>query len=388
MKKFWENIKACPLFTMLIVSAVLISAGGYIGAALGIYKADMSFDKPMLSAVLTNETAGKISGNKNDGHGLPDSQTVEDTEESSTAMTENTTEKEPDTQAVGDTTKKPENSTGNTENNTETTEKPEKATENTSEAATEKPTEKPTEEAAINTGGSNALIKRPTEYKKVKTRKSRNSCYGDVNKIALETSYPYIKVDKSYFDDALFVGDSRVEGLALYSGLDNASFAYMEGLTTVGLMTEPIAEGGSMTLEELLSAKRFRKIFIMLGINEAGYDTDTYADMYKKAVDRILELQQDAVVFMIGCMHVSSDYSDANDIVNNDNIDYKNNAIAKYADGIRLFYLDMNTVVDDGRGGLIKEYTWDDVHLQAQYYSLWEQYMYEHGLKDELFDSL
>ena len=45
----------------------------------------------------------------------------------------------------------------------------------------------------------------------------------------------------------------------------------------------------------------------------------------------------------------------------------------------------MNTVVDDGRGGLVKDYTWDDIHLQAQYYSLWEQYLYEHGLKDDAF---
>ena len=55
------------------------------------------------------------------------------------------------------------------------------------------------------------------------------------------------------------------------------------------------------------------------------------------------------------------------------------------ADGIKLFYLDMNTVVDDGKGGLVKDYTWDDIHLQAQYYSLWEQYLYEHGLKDDAF---
>lgn len=117
----------------------------------------------------------------------------------------------------------------------------------------------------------------------------------------------------------------------------------------------------------------------MLGINEAGYNTETYASTYIDAVAQIQALQPDAVIFMMGCMHVSSDYSASHDIVNNDNIDDKNGAIAAYADGIKLFYLDMNTVVDDGKGGLVKDYTWDDIHLQAQYYSLWEQYLYEHG---------
>ena len=72
--------------------------------------------------------------------------------------------------------------------------------------------------------------------------------------------------------------------------------------------------------------------------------------------------------------------------MNNDNIDEKKGAIAAYADGIKLFYLDMNTVVDDGKGGLIKDYTWDDIHLQAQYYSVWEDYLYSHGLKDDAFN--
>ena len=241
------------------------------------------------------------------------------------------------------------------------------------------------EKATIDTGGSAAPVTRQTQYKKVKKRKARNSCYRDLTQIALETQYPYIKVDKSYFDDALFIGDSRVEGLALYSGLDNAEFAYMEGLTSFGLMGEKIASNGTKTLTELLKSKQFRKIYIMLGINEAGYDTETYASTYIDAVAQIQALQPDAVIFMMGCMHVSSDYSASHDIVNNDNIDDKNGAIAAYADGIKLFYLDMNTVVDDGKGGLVKDYTWDDIHLQAQYYSLWEQYLYEHGLKDDAF---
>ena len=124
----------------------------------------------------------------------------------------------------------------------------------------------------------------------------------------------------------------------------------------------------------------------MLGINEAGYDTDSYASTYMDAISQIQGMQPDAIVFMMGCMHVSSDYSDTHDIVNNDNIDDKNGAIAAYADGIKLFYLDMNTAVDDGKGGLIKDYTWDDIHLQAQYYSVWEDYIYEHGLKDDAFN--
>ena len=119
--------------------------------------------------------------------------------------------------------------TGTDATSTDAPGKSELTSESTGSAAAEeqttevKSTEKPTSEnASTETGGSAAPVTRQTQYKKVKKRKARNSCYRDLTQIALETQYPYIKVDKSYFDDALFIGDSRVEGLALYSVLDNA----------------------------------------------------------------------------------------------------------------------------------------------------------------------
>ena len=395
MKKLWQMIKGCPLFTILILSGILITAGGYVGAGLGIYKWDVSFEHPMIQTVLMDEKAE--SGSERDtsevntsGEAVAGDPGVKTTEKTTEKSDTKTTEKS-DTKTTEKTdTKTTEKSDAKTteKSDAKTTEKSNtKTTEKSDTKTKKKPTEKATEQkASIDTGGSAAPISRPTQYKKIKTRKSRNSCYGDLTKIALETDYPYVKVDKSYFDDALFIGDSRIEGLALYSGLDNAQFAYMEGLTTFGLMSEKIAANGTATLTDLLSSQTFKKIYIMLGINEAGYATDSYVSTYMDAISQIQALQPNAVIFMMGCMHVSSDYSDTHDIVNNDNIDEKNGAIAAYADGIKLFYLDMNTVVDDGKGGLIKDYTWDDIHLQAQYYSVWEDYLYSHGLKDDAFN--
>ena len=344
----------------------------------------------MVQTVLTNERAATGS----DASMASVTTAANATTEAATdAVTEKnsgkTTEKASTEAAKTDKNDKASTTEKSSEKTTEKAAKGDKTTEKSTEKATTDKTSSDDGDKktpAIDTGGSSAPVKRPTKYKQVDTRKSRNSCYRDVTQIALETQYPYIKVDKSYFDDALFIGDSRVEGLALYSGLDNATFAYMEGLTTFGLMSEKIAANGTETLTQLLSENTYKKIYIMLGINEAGYDTDSYASTYMDAISQIQGMQPDAIVFMMGCMHVSSDYSDTHDIVNNDNIDDKNGAIAAYADGIKLFYLDMNTAVDDGKGGLIKDYTWDDIHLQAQYYSVWEEYIYEHGLKDDAFN--
>ena len=220
----------------------------------------------------------------------------------------------------------------------------------------------------------------------VKDDKKNNNTSSSSNKPT--TSSTSTKNSKDYFTDALFIGDSRTVGIAEYGTIKNATYFSNTGMSVYNIWSQKIdiSSIGKVSLEELLDKKNFGKVYIMLGINEAGYDTDSYASTYMDAISQIQEMQPDAIVFMMGCMHVSSDYSDTHDIVNNDNIDDKNGAIAAYADGIKLFYLDMNTAVDDGKGGLIKDYTWDDIHLQAQYYSIWENYIYEHGLKDDAFD--
>ncbi len=387
MKKFWQMIKGCPLFTILVLSGILVTAGGYAGAAAGIYKWDVSLTHPMVQTVLmdekvTDDGKDKITSDK------PEPLTTQTAEDAAgDTSSDKATDKAEKTSEDKTSKDKAEKSTEKSKDTTEKTSEDKASKEKAEKTSDTKTTEKATtEKVAIDTGGSSAPVKRPTQYEKIKTRRARNSCYRDLTQIALETKYPYIKVKKSYFDDALFVGDSRVEGLGLYSNLDNATFACMEGLTTLGLMSEPIASNGTQTLTDLLKNNTYKKIYIMLGINEAGYDTDAYVSTYMDNIAQIQELQPDAVIFMMGCMHVSSDYSDSHDIVNNDNIDDKNGAIAAYADGVKLFYLDMNTAVDDGNGGLVKAYTWDDIHLQAQYYSLWENYLYEHGLKDDAFN--
>lgn len=57
MKKLWQMIKGCPLFTILILSGIIVTAGGYAGAALGIYKWDVTFKHPMVQTVLLDEKA-------------------------------------------------------------------------------------------------------------------------------------------------------------------------------------------------------------------------------------------------------------------------------------------------------------------------------------------
>ena len=77
-----------------------------------------------------------------------------------------------------------------------------------------------------------------------------------------------------YFADALFIGDSRTDGLRLYSGIKGADFYCYKGLTVFEMDDRAVVEldGGKYTVEQALEkGPQYAKIYISLGINELGY---------------------------------------------------------------------------------------------------------------------
>lgn len=342
MKNFW---KQCPLVAMILVSTVGLTIYAVFGVVIGKYNFKVSMTETVFSAVLKQDfKEDTVLVDNGMGEDLAEEDSIE----------QDSIEQ--------DLNKMDVDSTDETEvsENTETLDDTEAS------------------EDAMNLGS-------PTQYIPRKKKKPRSPYYDDPGKTALTTDYAYEMVDKSYFDDALFVGDSRIEGMCLYSGLDNADFNYRQGLTVYDLMTEKLldAENKQETLKVTLSKKQYGKIFMMIGINELGKKTtQDYAMQYKANLEQIRALQPNAEIFIMGIMNVSSEYSESNDVFNNDNINSKNVAIAGLANGIDTFYFDINPVISDEMGGIKKEYTWDGIHLKAQYYNLVTEFLMEHGVKE------
>ncbi len=199
----------------------------------------------------------------------------------------------------------------------------------------------------------------------------------------VQETNPFTKVDESYFDDALFIGDSRTVGLSEYSNWKNPVYYADVGLTVYHVFDKEIAKvnGETMNIDQALQRQKFGKIYIMLGINELGRGTtETFAAKYSQVIGRIRELQPDAIIFIEGIMGVSKKKSDSDPIFNNKNIQERNAAIESLADNNSIFYIDVNQVIMDASGGIPSEYTFDNVHLKAAYYSIWTNYLMEHGV--------
>ena len=190
----------------------------------------------------------------------------------------------------------------------------------------------------------------------------------------------------SYFDNALFIGDSRTVGLIDYGDLDeHATFFAKESLSIYDLESSklaPVCPTGNLeeqTLENLISNNKYGKVYICLGVNELGTgDTLRFYNAYVTLIEKIRQYQPKAIIYIQGMMHVTEAYSKKDSIYNNTSIVDKNKAIATLANGHDIFYLDMNETVCDENGNLIAELSTDGVHLLGKNYRIWEEYIKTH----------
>lgn len=211
----------------------------------------------------------------------------------------------------------------------------------------------------------------------------------DIQQEAVPENEPleFVTVDRDYFSDAIFIGDSRTVGLFEYGGLDDTTFYATVGMNVYDLWNEAFCEidGQKVTLEQALTAREYGKIYFQIGINEMGRGTvDGFMEAYAASVARFRELQPNAVIFVQGIMKVAKEKSDSDAIFNNAGISERNERIAALADGIDIFYIDMNEAVCDEEGNLNAELTFDNIHLFGSKYGAWVDFLLAHGiLKNE-----
>lgn len=193
-------------------------------------------------------------------------------------------------------------------------------------------------------------------------------------------------VEEDYFADAVFIGDSRTVGMYEYSSLRDVSTFYAStGLSVHKLFTTKIVEvpgqRRKITVEQALTENQFAKVYLMIGINEMGTGTpESFLEKYAECVDKIRELQPDAIIYLQGIMQVTTGRSAQGDYITNEGIAVRNEGIKALADDETIFYLEVNEAVCDDSGGMVSEYTHDGVHLKAQYIDLWKEYLKNHAV--------
>lgn len=192
----------------------------------------------------------------------------------------------------------------------------------------------------------------------------------------------FCEADLSWFDDALFIGDSRTVGLREYGNLGNAEVVADSGMNVYKIFEKEFVtvSGEKKQLETILAERQFGKVYLMLGINELGYDFDRTVSRYADLLAKIRGLQPEALIFLEANLHITGAKSEDSPIYTNENINRFNQAAEQMANGQSIFYLDVNELFDDENGNLAEEYTVDHAHVLGKYYTDWVDWILKHAV--------
>lgn len=181
-------------------------------------------------------------------------------------------------------------------------------------------------------------------------------------------------VEDGWFDDALFIGESRVQGMQAFSRLGKADYFCGASMTVFGVMDSKLTDMRFMdaNLNHVLKTKTYGKILIHLGINELPMGAERIMKGYQKVIDYVRQRQPDAVIVLIGCMSISEEYSSRNgfDVEIVHELNQALMALAE-AEPEVYRYVDTNSWAAGEDGFLRPELTRDGCHLYGEYYADW-----------------
>lgn len=190
-------------------------------------------------------------------------------------------------------------------------------------------------------------------------------------------------VDNSYFDDAVFIGDSRTEGLILNTELSNAVSYTHKGLMVNTVFTKPIINknGDKLTVMEALKQTNFKKVYLMLGINETGWPyNDIFIEKYAKIIDSIKDINADAIIYIQEILPVTNSVSSSHEYIKNEKINEFNELIRKMANEKKIYFLEVSDAVRLDDGSLPEDAAYDGIHLKKEYCEKWLNYLKTHTI--------
>ena len=183
--------------------------------------------------------------------------------------------------------------------------------------------------------------------------------------------------DESFFDDALFIGDSRMVSSAYYARLGKADYFTDVGMNVFQMFSVTASDDNfdATDLTTLLQNRTYKKIFIMLGINECGYPMSSLLSAYQEDIDTLKSLQPDATIYLMKVYGVSRSVAESASYFSPQRLQEVNDGIAGLADGKKVHCLDASHLYCDDEGYMKEEYTSDGIHPYAKDAALFAQWL-------------
>lgn len=209
------------------------------------------------------------------------------------------------------------------------------------------------------------------------------------------------EVDRSYFDDAAFVGDSISLKLSYYqastSALGKAQFFASGSLSAANALWDvsdksvhPSYQGTKSRVEDCVAMSGAKKLFIMLGMNDIGiYGLEGSIENYKELLGLIIEKSPGIEVFVQSMTPMAASSTSKSSKLNNDKIKEYNALLLEMCKENGWYFLDVASVMYDGAGYLKDSYCSDlssmGMHFTNEGCDAWVNYLKTHAINAEAF---
>lgn len=208
------------------------------------------------------------------------------------------------------------------------------------------------------------------------------------------------KVEESYLDDAVFIGDSVTLKLKNYVTIKRKStpgyFGKAQFLAAGSMGSgnalqplksnsiHPPYNGKKALLEDSVAAMGAKKVYIMLGANDLGlYGVDNSAENMAKLLEKIKAKSPDAKIFVQSATPILKERQMKN--LNNTNLAAYDNKLKDLCKQNGYYFIDVASVMRDKEGNLPKEYCSDPddlgIHFTDKACQVWIDYILTHAVK-------
>ncbi len=204
------------------------------------------------------------------------------------------------------------------------------------------------------------------------------------------------KADKSFFNDAVFIGDSVSVKLAAYHKstkcFGTGQVYAATSLSAANALWEissksvhPKYNGNKTLVEDCVRYSGAKKVFIMLGMNDIGiYSFDDSINNYKTLISRIKAKSPNVDIYIQSMTPMTAISTRADSRLNNTNIKLYNQRLKQMCEEMSWHYLDVASALYDSTGTyLTEQYCSDPVymglHLTDAGCEKWVEYLYENA---------
>ena len=196
-------------------------------------------------------------------------------------------------------------------------------------------------------------------------------------------------VDLSYFEDAVFVGDSLTEGLRIYPNIENAiakiaTFISAKNQTPKsfleGVIVFPDAYRPTQNGVEAIVSENPAKVYITLGTNALTFmNREQLIYYYDQFLTSLKEQLPDSIFYVCSITPVTVQEASRRPVFSYDAVYAANNEIAMMASQKGMHYINLHEVLAGEDGYLKPEYAYTDgIHLKPDAYTIWIQYLMSH----------